>query len=73
MNTPGQGLTATCTEDLVEILRLIHSGRLPCPIKTTELLSMGLNRVAYQGAILVGLDAKAATAVLTAVIAERRK
>jgi hypothetical protein len=69
----GQGLTGVTTEELVDLLRLIHRGQLPCPIKASELMAMGLNKVAYQAALLVGLDRQAATAVLVAVIAERRR
>ena len=56
---------------MVDLLRLIHRGKRP--IKASELMAMGLHKVTYEAALLVGLDRQAATAVLVAVIAERRR
>jgi hypothetical protein len=69
----GQGLTGLTTEELVDLLRLIHRSQLPCPIKASELMAMGLNKVVNEAALLIGLERRAATAVLVAVIAERRR
>ena len=73
MSAPGKGLTGLTTEELVEVVRLIHRETLPCPIQASQLMAMGLNKVVHEGALLVGLDRSAALAVLTAVIAERRR
>ncbi len=73
MSAPGKGLTGLTTDELVEVVRLIHRETLPCPIQASQLMAMGLNKVVHEGALLVGLDRSAALAVLTAVIAERRR
>ena len=73
MSAPGKGLTGLTTQELVGLVRLIHRKTLPCPIQASELIAMGLNKVVHEGALLVGLDQSAAMAVLTAVIAERRR
>jgi len=73
MSAPGKGLTGLSTEELVGLVRLIHREILPCPIQASELMSMGLNKVVHEGAMLVGLDRHAAMTVLAAVIAERRR
>ena len=73
MNDAGLGLTAIGTDHLEKLLRLVHRRELPCPFKRATLLGMGLNRIAEDGAVLVGLDEKAVRAVLISVLAERKR
>ena len=73
MNDAGLGLTALSTDHLEKILRLVHRQELNCPFSRASLLGMGLNRVAEDGPVLIGLDEKAVRAVLISVLAERKR
>jgi hypothetical protein len=68
----GIGLTELPTSDLTKLFRAIHRGLVPFPLRTSTFMTMGMNRMATSGSILCGLDERAARAVLTCVIAERR-
>ena len=68
-----QGLTQLGTEELEDLLRRIYRGELSSPIRRSELLTLGLHRVADRGELLVGLDHAAARALLVGVLAERKR
>ena len=72
MSRGGLGLTGVPTAQLTALLRLLYQGRVPLPVSRSGLLSMGLHPLADEGDVLLGLDDRAARAVLVAVIAERR-
>jgi len=67
------GLTELSTEELEDLLRRIYRGELSSPMRRSELLTLGLNRVADRGELLVGLDHAAARALLVGVLAERKR
>lgn len=67
------GLKAVRTQDLEQILRLVHKGELACPIDQTGLAIAGLLRLGDDLGHLRGLDERAVKAVLIAVLAERRR
>ncbi len=67
------GLTRVSTEDLQELLRLVHRGELRCPVDRVGLASTPLLRLGDDLEILRGLDERATRAVLVAVLAERRR
>lgn len=66
------GLVRVPTEVLVHVLRLVHRGELPCPITPVGVVTHRLQDVADDLDLLRGLDRRAVTAVLVAVISERR-
>ncbi|MEZ4470109.1 MAG: hypothetical protein R3F60_04730 [bacterium] len=66
------GLINLSTAQLEGLVRLIYKGDLPCPISRATLMTMGLNHEATEADLLLGLDRRAALAVLAAVLAERR-
>ncbi len=70
--TGARGLTALRTDVLVAVLRAIHRGTLPCPLTAQDLARHGLQQAYDELSSLRGLDTKAVTAVLVAVIAERQ-
>lgn len=57
----------------MRLLRLVHRGELSCPITRTGLATVGLLRLADDLDALQRLDTRGVLAVLTAVIAERRR
>jgi hypothetical protein len=65
------GLSRVRTPDLHALLRAVHRGELPCPITQTNLGLIGLLRLGDDLGHLHGLDARAAIAVIVAVLAER--
>jgi hypothetical protein len=67
-----KGLVTVRDEDLVKLLRAIHRGELECPITRTGLASAGLLRLGDELEHLRGHEAPAVTAILLAVLAERR-
>jgi hypothetical protein len=67
----GSGLSGASTEELKELLRALHRGRLAFPLERTTLLVMGLNGLADHGDLLVGLDERGVRSVIVAVLAER--
>lgn len=70
--TGATGLTGARTEVLVEVLRAIHRGTLPCPLTAQDLARHGMQQAYEDLSSLRGLDARATTVVLVAVIAERQ-
>ena len=68
----GRGLSAVRTEVLVELLRALHRGTLPCPLTTEALTRHGMQAQVEELSFLRELDRKAVIAVVVAVIAERR-
>ena len=70
--TGSDGLTRVRTEHLVEVLRAIHRGSLICPVDRPRLATAGFLGIAEGLDHLRGLDSRAATAVIVAVLAERR-
>lgn len=68
-----RGLSKVPTEDLEDLLRAIHQGRLEFPLRREHLMVMGLNRLADGADVLIGLDERGVRAVIVAVIAERRE
>jgi hypothetical protein len=67
-----RALTDLSTPDLEKLLRSVHRGDLACPFDVPGLTRVGLQYLADRLDHLRGLDARAVTAVLVAVIAERR-
>ena len=67
----GQGLAHVSTEKLKRTLKRLHDGSLVCPITQMTLVVAGLPDLVDEVGHLQGLDARAAMAVLVAVIAER--
>ena len=67
----GQGLAHVSTEKLKRLLRRLHDGSLVCPVTQMTLVVAGLPDLVDEVGHLQGLDARAAMAVLVAVIAER--
>ena len=67
----GRGLKDLSTDTLKTLLRLVHTGKLPCPFQKSTLMSMGLNDAADHGGVLCSLDERAVRAVLVCVLAER--
>lgn len=72
MRVGANGLRDIAIDDLIAVLRAVHRGELPCPITQTGLGMVGLLRLVDALGHLRGLDQRSTTAVLTAVIAERR-
>ncbi len=68
-----RGLTQVPSEDLEELLRAVHRGRLEFPLRRQGLLLLGMNRLAEHASLLQGLDERGLRAVLVAVLAERRR
>lgn len=68
----GGGLAHVPTDKLVRVLRAVHRGALECPISHPGLLRAGLPDLVDELEHLAGLDARAVSAVIVAVIAERR-
>ncbi|MEZ4316084.1 MAG: hypothetical protein R3F61_01205 [Myxococcota bacterium] len=66
------GLKTVGTEDLKQILRLVHRGELECPITEIGLATTQLLRLLDELGALRGLDKRGVSAVLVCVIAERR-
>ena len=71
MQDAGAGLTAVPTHDLKKLLRALHRGQVPCPLRKSTLMTMGMNRLAENASNLAGLDEQGLRAILTCVIAER--
>lgn len=69
----GKALTAVPTDDLVALLRAVHRHGLDQPFDTRFLAEAGLLSRQDSFGFLTHLEAKAVTAVLVAVIAERRQ
>ncbi len=69
----GRGLSKVPSSDLEGLMRAIYKGRVEFPLRRETLMMMGMNRLAEQADVLLGLDEKATRAVLVAVLAERRK
>ena len=67
----GQALKLVSTDDLRMLLRAVHRGELSCPITRKGLAIAGALRLGDDLQHLRGLNEKAVTAVLVAVIAER--
>jgi len=68
----GGGLAHVPTDKLERVLKCVHDGSLECPVTHPSLLRAGMPNLVDELGHLVGLDARAVTAVLVAVIAERR-
>ena len=66
------GLSPVPDEDIENLVRLIYQGHIPFPLERRRLLELGLNRLAENGGLIVGLDERGVRAVLAAVLAERR-
>ncbi|MFT5684423.1 MAG: quercetin dioxygenase-like cupin family protein [Myxococcota bacterium] len=74
MQTVAAGLTELTEDELKKLLRHIYREELPCPVTADTLACVGFqSRHEWISAALRGLDAAGVTAVLVAVIAERRK
>ena len=74
MQTVASGLTELTNDELKKLLRHIYREELPCPVTADTLACTGFqSRHEWISGALRGLDARAVTAVLVAVIAERRK
>ena len=71
MNGP-TGLTGVPTETLVQLLRLLYRGTLPCPMHSSTLAPLGFQAFTEDLGALRGLDEGAVRAVLVCVLAERR-
>ncbi len=72
MQEAGLGLSEVPTRDLKKLLKALHRNEIPFPFQKSNLLSMGMNRLAENGgAFLSGLDERSLRTVLTCVIAER--
>ena len=67
------GLTAVPTDELEALLRALHRGHLTFPLKCSEVMTLGLNGVGGSFDALRGLDERGASAVVVAVLAERRR
>lgn len=67
----GRGLSRIPSEELRRLLRLSYQGALPSPLRRSDLLVRGLNLLAEEGELLIGLEQGALNAVLIAVLAER--
>ena len=67
-----RGLVTVRSEDLVKLLRAIHRGQLACPITRTGLATAGLLRLGDELEHLRGHERPAVTAIVLAVLAERR-
>ena len=68
-----RGLSRVPSESLEGLLRAIYHGRVTFPLQRQTLMAMGMNRLADNADLLVGLDEKGVRAVIAAVIAERRQ
>lgn len=68
-----KGLVKVRDEHLVELIRAIHRGDLRCPIDHPALATSGFLGIAEHLEHLRGLDKPAVLAVITAVLAERRR
>ena len=68
----GQALREISSQDLKELLRVVHRGQLACPITREGLATVNLLRLGDDLGHLRGLDPRAVQAVLVAVLAERR-
>lgn len=69
---PSRGLVSVPDADLRTVVAWVEKGLLPCPLKRSDLLGRGLNRVAENGDLLLGLDARGVRAVVLAVLMERK-
>ena len=69
----GTGLTRLSTDELEEMLRALHQGRLRFPIRMSELIGNGLPHIAEKAEVLQGLDERGLRVLLVSVIAERRR
>ncbi|MEM6956534.1 MAG: hypothetical protein AAF411_20550 [Myxococcota bacterium] len=67
------GLTRLTDADLRELLRAIHKSQLPFPLRRSDLMAMGMNRVADEASPLLGLDERAVRVAIALVMAERAK
>jgi hypothetical protein len=65
------GLKSVSTQDLRQLLKLVHRGELSCPIDRIGLAVNGLLRLGDDVGVLAGLDDRAVRAVLISVLAER--
>lgn len=73
MATAGAGLAHVSTEALKRVLARLHDGTLRAPITHPTLIHAGLPDLVDKIEHLQGLDARAAQAVLVAVLAERAR
>lgn len=71
MAVAGAGLSQVPTEALRRMLARLHDGSLAAPITHPTLIHAGLAALVDRVDHLQGLDARAAQAVIVAVIAER--
>jgi hypothetical protein len=69
---PSRGLVNVPDEDLRLLVAWTERGLLPCPLKRSDLLGRGLNRLAEHGDLLLGLDARGVRSVVLAVLMERK-
>ncbi|MCA9625411.1 MAG: hypothetical protein KC731_40590 [Myxococcales bacterium] len=67
------GLTHLSEAQLERLLKAVHREQVSCPLDVTELHLAGLSDVADRVAALRDLDRRGVVAVLTAVLAERRR
>lgn len=71
MATGGAGLSHVPTEALKRVLARLYDGTLKAPITHPTLIHAGLPGLVDKVEHLQGLDARAAQAVIVAVLAER--
>lgn len=65
-------LTSVATKDLKNLLKLVHTGELECPLTYQNLAMAGASYLFDDIDFLKGHDARTVKAVLVAVLAERR-
>ncbi len=70
---PASALRDVPIEDLKRLLASSYAGHLTYPLKLSDLMLMGMNRLADHGGVLQGLNERGVRAVLVAVIAERNR
>jgi hypothetical protein len=71
MRSRPAGLVPVPDTDLRRLVALLHRGQLTAPLRRSDLLGAGLNRLADHGDLLLGLDQRAVLAVIRAVLEER--
>lgn len=64
-------LTSVSSKDLKNLLRLVHSGELECPLTYQNLAMAGASYVFDHIDYIKGHDARTVKAILIAVLAER--
>lgn len=67
------GLTHLSDAQLERLLKAVVRGTVTCPLQPQELMTVGLSDVYDRVEALRGLERRAVQAVITAVLAERRR